>query len=82
MFGSGGGGTGGAGGGVLTLEITDVLVVEGEMEWNLFAEQSVVCLFVCLFKEALSVLMLCAPVFIFTSGSSALLGHPHCGLLI
>ena len=49
MFGSGGGGTGGAGGGVLTLEITDVLVVEGEMEWNLFAEQSVVCLFVCLF---------------------------------
>ena len=35
MFGSGGGGTGGAGGGVLTLEITDVLVVEGEMEWNL-----------------------------------------------
>ena len=26
--------------------------------------------------------MLCTPVFIFTSGSSALLGHPHCGLLI
>ena len=34
------------------------------------------------FKEALSVLMLCAPVFIFTSGSSALLGRPHCGFLI
>ena len=33
-------------------------------------------------KEALSVLMLCTPVFIFTSCSSALLGHPHCGLLI
>ena len=30
-------------------------------------------------KEALSVLMLCAPVFIFTSGSSALLGRPRCG---
>ena len=26
--------------------------------------------------------MLCTPVFIFTSGSSAFLGHPHCGLLI
>ena len=35
-----------------------------------------------MFPEALSVLMLCAPVFIFTSGSSALLGHPCCGLLI
>ena len=34
------------------------------------------------FKEALSVLMLCAPVFIFISGSSALLGCPHCGLSI
>ena len=34
------------------------------------------------FKEALSVLMLCAPVFIFTSGSSALLGRPRCGLSI
>ena len=31
-------------------------------------------------KEALSVLMLCTPLFIFTSGSSALLGCPHCGL--
>ena len=30
----------------------------------------------------LSVLMLCAPVFIFTSGFSALLGRPRCGLLI
>ena len=30
----------------------------------------------------LSVLMLCAPVFIFTSGSSALLGRPRCGLSI
>ena len=28
------------------------------------------------------VLMLCAPVFIFTSGSSALLGRPRCGLSI
>ena len=33
-------------------------------------------------KEALSVLMLCAPVFIFTSGSSALLGRPRHGLSI
>ena len=33
-------------------------------------------------KEAPSVLMLCMHVFIFTSGSSALLGCPHCGLLI
>ena len=32
--------------------------------------------------EALSVLMLCAPVFIFTSNSSALLGRPRCGLSI
>ena len=34
------------------------------------------------FKEVISVLMLCAPVFIFTSGSSALLGRPRCGLSI
>ena len=34
------------------------------------------------FKEALSVLMLWAPVFIFTSSSSALLGHACCGLSI
>ena len=33
-------------------------------------------------KEALSVLMLCAPVCIFTFGSSALLGRPRCGLSI
>ena len=33
-------------------------------------------------KEAISLLILCAPVFIFTSGSSALLGHTLCGLLI
>ena len=33
-------------------------------------------------KEALSVLMPCAPVFIFTSGSPALLGRPHCSLAI
>ena len=32
--------------------------------------------------KRLSVLMLCVPVFIFTSGSSALLGRPHCGLSI
>ena len=32
--------------------------------------------------KKLSVLMLCTPVFIFTSGSSALLGHPRCGLSI
>ena len=31
-------------------------------------------------QEALSILMLYAPVFIFTSGSSALLGCPRCGL--
>ena len=33
-------------------------------------------------KKALLVLILCAPVFIFTSGSSALLGRPRCGLSI
>ena len=33
-------------------------------------------------KEAVWVLMLCAPVFIFTSSSSALLGRPRCGLSI
>ena len=38
--------------------------------------------YVILLKEALSILMLCAPVFIFTSGSSALLRRPRCGLLI
>ena len=32
-------------------------------------------------KEALSIFKLCTPVFIFTSGSSAFLGHPRCGLL-
>ena len=32
--------------------------------------------------KKLSVLMLCVPVFIFTSGSSALLGCPRCGLSI
>ena len=32
--------------------------------------------------EALSVLKLCTPVFIFTIGSSALLGCPRCGLSI
>ena len=32
----------------------------------------------CCYKEVLSVLMLCTPVFIFTSGSSALLGRPRC----
>ena len=44
-----------------------------------FSNQIKVILFV---KEALSVLMLCAPVFIFASGSSALLGRPCCGLSI
>ena len=34
------------------------------------------------FKEVLSVLLLCEPVFIFTSSSSALLGHMCCGLSI
>ena len=33
-------------------------------------------------KGALSVLMLCAPVFIFTSGSSGLFGRPCCSLSI
>ena len=37
-------------------------------------------LWFCLMK--LSLLILCAPVFIFTSGSSAHLGRPHCGLSI
>ena len=32
--------------------------------------------------KKLSVLMVCTPVFIFTSGSSALLGRPRCGLSI
>ena len=35
-----------------------------------------------MFKVAQFVSMLCAPVFIFTSGSSALLGRPRCGLSI
>ena len=35
-----------------------------------------------LLKEALPVLMLCVPVFIFTSSSSALLRRPRCGLSI
>ena len=35
-----------------------------------------------MFKEVLSVLMLCPPVFISTSGCSALLGRPRCGLSI
>ena len=35
-----------------------------------------------LLKEASLVLMLCAPVFIFTSGSSALIGRPRWGLSI
>ena len=35
-----------------------------------------------LHSEALSVLVLCAPVFIFTSSSSALLGCPGCGLSV
>ena len=33
--------------------------------------------FVLSLKEALSVLMLCAPLFMCTSGSTALLGHPR-----
>ena len=33
-------------------------------------------------NRALTLLMLCAPVFIFTSGNSALLGRPRCGLSI
>ena len=33
-------------------------------------------------KKAISLLMLCAPVFIFTSGTSSLLGHPRCGVSI
>ena len=41
-------------------------------------------IWIAIFKRALSlsVLMLCVPVLILTSSSSALLGHPHCGLLI
>ena len=34
------------------------------------------------FKDVLSLLMICVYMFIFTSGSSALLECPHCGLLI
>ena len=45
--------------------------------WGLICAQVTVVL-----KEALSVLMLCTHVFIFTSGSSALLGCPCCGLSI
>ena len=33
-------------------------------------------------RNANSVLMLCVPVFLFTPGSSALLGRPRCGLSI
>ena len=36
----------------------------------------------CGLFKALRVLMLCTPVFIFTSGSSAHLGRPRCGLSI
>ena len=40
-------------------------------------------LLINIIKEALwSVLMLCTPVFIFTSGSSLLVGRPRCGLFI
>ena len=33
-------------------------------------------------KKAISLLMLCTPIFIFTSSTSALLGHPRCGVSI
>ena len=38
--------------------------------------------FLVLFKETLLLLMLCAPVFIFISSNSALLGCPRCGLSV
>ena len=41
-----------------------------------------ICTLVSCFKEVLSVAMLCTPMFIFTSGSSAILGRPFCGLSI
>ena len=41
-----------------------------------------ICTLVSCFKEVLSVSMLCMPMFIFTSGSSAILGCPFCGLSI
>ena len=53
--------------------------LEGEL---LFGLEFGLCFAVFVVKETLSVLMLCAPVFIFTSGSSALLGCPRCGLSI
>ena len=51
-------------------------------EANLINNWGVSNIFNYYFKEALSVLMLCTSVFIFTSGSSALLGRPRCGLSI
>ena len=43
----------------------------------------VLCLYTKLSRQRFSILlMLCTPVFIFTSGGSALLKHPHCGLVI
>ena len=53
------------------------MVINHEKLKELFELQTVYIV-----KEALSVLMLCAPVFIFTSGSSALSGRSHCGLSI
>ena len=67
------------------------------IKWtNLYINLSVWCVFHALLSlhtmcakdhrllilKRLSVLMLCAPVFIFTSGSSALLGCPRCSLSI
>ena len=39
-------------------------------------------LYLILMLKKLSLLMFCVPVFIFTSGNSALLGRPRCGLSI
>ena len=41
-----------------------------------------ICIIYLVFEESISVLMLFTPVFIFTSGSSALLGCSRCSLLI
>ena len=65
------------------LEIILLVKCKGQCLWWLFFKfRDSVSPESVKFKEALSVLMLRGPMFIFISGSSALLGHPRCGLSI
>ena len=50
------------------------VILSQHLKWNIKLQKC--------FKAALSALMLCTPVFILTSGSSALSGHPLCGLSV